>query len=294
LAVFTVDIPVRWTDLDAQAHVNNAVVVDYLQEARIDVLLNSPNAALLGGGIIIVSHAVEYLAPISYDSEPLSIQLRLGDVGAARLSYDYEVSQRGRPAARARSQACVFDFEAGTPRRFTPDERAWFAHVAEPLEPWTPLGTFAIGEDAHRHDFSVRWSDLDSYGHVNNMMFFTYVGEARVALNHAIDPTILPTEMASRSTGVLLIARQDFRYLAQLEHRLEPYRVKTAVAHVGRTSMTFAHEIVDPLDGRVFGRGEVVLVHADLDGRPTPVPDTFRAAAARWPAVRATAPGRRG
>ncbi len=293
MAVFSVDIGVRWSDLDAQSHVNNAVVVDYLQEARIDVLLNGPNAALLGAGIIIVGHGVEYLSPISYDTEPLRAEVRIGDVGAAQLSYGYELTQRGRPVARARSQACVFDFESGRPRRFTEPERDWFVGVAEPLEPWTPLGTFALDDSAHTHPFTVRWSDLDSYGHVNNMCFFTYVGEARVALNHAVDPTILPTEMASEATGVLLIARQDFRYLAQLEHRLEPYAVRTGVAKVGRTSMTFVHEVVDPADGRVFGRGSVVLVHADAAGRPTPVPDTFRDAAAQWPAVRTTAQGRR-
>lgn len=283
MAVFSVDVPIRWVDLDAQGHVNNSLVVDYLQEARVGVLLSGPNAALLDQGIVIVSHSVEYLAPIAYDTQPLRVTMRVGDLGAATLSYAYELSQRGQPVARARSAACAFDFEAGRPRRFTPDERAWFAEVAEPLEPWGPLGPFTVA-DAHVYPVAVRWSDLDSYGHVNNVQFFTFTGEARVALNHAIDPTILPTAMASEATGVLLIARQNLRYLAQLEHRLEPYAVRTGVAHVGRSSMTFAHEIVDPLDGRVFARGAAVLVHADTSGRPTPVPEAVRAAADRWPA----------
>lgn len=285
MATFSVDVGIRWADLDAQAHVNNATVVDYLQEARVHVLLDGPNAALLAHGIVIVSHSVTYLAPISYDTEPLRVTVRIGEVGAARLAYDYELSQRGRPVGRARSQACVFDFEAGRPRRFTPDERRWFEEVAEPLEPLAPLGPWGVGDSAHTHPFTVRWSDLDSYGHVNNTLFLAYLGEARVALNHAIDPTVLPTEMASEVTGTLLIARQDVRYLTQLEHRLAPYVVRTAVARVGRTSVTFAHEIADPADGTVFARAAVVLVHADLAGRPTPVPDAFRAAADRWPAV---------
>ncbi len=285
LAVFTVDVPIRWTDLDAQAHVNNATVVDYLQEARVHVLLGGPNAALLAGGIVIVAHSVTYLAPISYDTEPLQVTVRIGDLGAARLTYDYDLSQRGRPVARARSQACAFDFAAGRPRRFTPDERRWFADVAEPLEPLPALDGFGVGDAAHTHPFVVRWSDLDSYGHVNNTLFLTYLGEARVALNHAIDPAVLPTDMDSDVTGTLLIARQDVRYVTQLEHRVAPYAVRTAVARIGRSSVTFAHEIVDPADGTVFARAGVVLVHADLNGRPTPVPDVFRAAAERWPAV---------
>ena len=34
-----VEVALRWGDMDAQAHVNNATYVDYLQEARVDMLL---------------------------------------------------------------------------------------------------------------------------------------------------------------------------------------------------------------------------------------------------------------
>ncbi len=89
MTAFDVEVGVRWTDLDAQSHVNNATVVDYLQQARIRVLLGGPNAHILDDGIVIVSHAVEYAAPIAYTPEPLHVVLRIGDVGAARLTYDY-------------------------------------------------------------------------------------------------------------------------------------------------------------------------------------------------------------
>lgn len=283
MTAFDVEVGVRWTDLDAQSHVNNATVVDYLQQARIRVLLGGPNAHILDDGIVIVSHAVEYAAPIAYTPEPLHVVLRIGDVGAARLTYDYVLSQRGRVVARARSTAASFDFETGGPRRFTPAQRDWFTAVAEPLEPWAPLGPFTLGKRAHHYPFAVRWSDQDAYGHVNNVQFYTYLGEARVALNLALGPSLLPTAMGSAPTSTLLIARQDLRYIRQMGHRLEPYEVRTGVARVGRTSITFAHEIVDPLDGTVYARGAAVLVHADAEGRPSDVPPTIREAAERWP-----------
>ena len=34
--------PLRWGDMDAQGHVNNAAYLDYLQEARVDFLLSGP------------------------------------------------------------------------------------------------------------------------------------------------------------------------------------------------------------------------------------------------------------
>ncbi len=36
--------PLRWGDMDAQGHLNNAAFVDYLQEARVDYLLGGPAA----------------------------------------------------------------------------------------------------------------------------------------------------------------------------------------------------------------------------------------------------------
>lgn len=281
MAVFDVDVPLRWVDLDAQAHVNNALVVDYLQEARVGVLLRSPNAALLGHGLVVVGHQVDYLAPIEYSSDPLQVRLSIGRVRAASYLYAYELSQQGRPVAEARTEVCVYDFETQCPRKMTDAERAWFDEVAEPVEPLPTLGPFTLAE-AHEYPFVVRWSDVDSYGHVNNVRFVSYVGEARVALHRLLDPDVLPTSMDADPTCTLLIARQDMRYIKRLEHRLEPYVVRTGIARVGTTSVTFAHEIVDPLDGTVYGRGAAVLVHADAAGRPTPVPQVLREAAERW------------
>ena len=285
MAVFSVDVPLRWVDLDAQAHVNNALVVDYLQEARVRALLSGPVGSILRDGVVVVGHHIEYLAPIAFDEEPLRVELRLGHVRAASYRYAYELAHHGRVVARARTDACLFDFAAQRPRRMTADERAWFTSVAEPFEPLEPLGGFAVGEAAHEQPITVRWSDLDSYGHVNNVEFFAYTGAARVALGRALGASVLPTRPDAEASGSLLIARQDLRYLNQLSHRLEPYAVRTAIARVGRTSVTFVHDIVDPQDGPLFARSLAVAVHADAAGRPRPVPDALREAAARWPAV---------
>ncbi len=287
MAVFDVEVGLRWVDLDAQAHVNNSTVVDYLQEARIRALQGGPMGHLLGNGIIVVGHKVEYVAPIGFDTVPLRARLAITNVRAASYSYGYELFQRDRLVARARTDACLFDFATQRPRRMSADERAWFGSVAEHVEPMRGLGEFTLGEAAHELPIVVRWSDLDAYGHVNNVQFFSYVGEARVALNRELLPDVLPTGMDSAPSGTLLIARQDMRYVNQMEHRAEPYAVRTGIGRVGRTSVTFVHEIVDPLDARVMARSVAVLVHADASGRPTAVPDAVRDAATGWPAAHA-------
>ena len=121
---FTVEVPLRWGDMDAQAHVNNAGFIDYLQEARVDFLLASPVAYLLGGGIIVVSHQIEYRAPIAFSTSPVVAEVTVAAVKGAVLELAYTLSHDGAVAAIARTRLCPYDFEKGCVRRLTTEERA--------------------------------------------------------------------------------------------------------------------------------------------------------------------------
>ena len=280
-----VRVPLRWVDLDAQGHANNGALVDYLQEARVDWLLTGPNAHLLGAGIIVVGHQVEYAAPIFFTPEPLEVALRVGDVGAARFTVGYVVRQGEQVVARARTVLANFDLVAGRPARLSDDERAWFSERSVVLEPLRELTGYAVGPNHHTHPFQVRWSDLDAYGHANNTRFFDYVAEARVALKAPLMGNSIRSNPHDEVEHAWMVVRQDMRYVGQVAHRLEPYEVRTAVGATGRTSLTLAAEIVDPLSEQVMSRSTTVLVHGDAAGRPQPLPNEMRHAADMWPAT---------
>lgn len=278
-------VPLRWVDLDAQGHVNNALVADYLQEARVAFLLSGPNAHLLGTSTVVVAHQVEFLTPIEFATEPVEVSVQVGHVGASRFTLGYEVTQGGRPAARAHTTMCIFDFDAGLPRRMTPDERSWFAEHSAPLEPFRSLGRWHVGESAHVHPFEVRWSDLDPYRHVNNVRVFDFVAEARIRMNPSERGTTRMQDAAA-SDLLWMVARQDVEYLNQITHRPAPYQVRSAIARVGRTSMTIVAQVEDPTaDLRLLARTRTVLVCGDAAGRPVPVPESVAAGWRRWPAV---------
>jgi acyl-CoA thioester hydrolase len=276
-------VPLRWVDLDAQGHVNNAVVADYLQEARVEWLLAGPNAHLLGDSTMVVGHQVEYLGPIGFSTEPVEVELSMGTVGASRFVLAYSVVQDGRQVARGRSTLCLFDYRANRVRRMTGAERSWFAAQSVPMESMPSLGRWHVGERAHEYEFTVRWSDLDSYGHVNNVRVFDYIAEARVRMNP--DPNgPNRMEVAAADGMVWMVARQDVDYLGQILLRPEPYVVRTAIGRVGRTSMTTVAEVVDPLDARVLARARTVVVSGDTAGRPVALPKIMHDAAGLWPA----------
>ena len=246
--------PIRWGDLDAQGHVNNAAFLDHLQEARVDWLLAGPPemGQLLEAGVLVVSHQVEYLAPVGYSERPLTIELWVDAVGASRFAIGYDVWDGDVLAARARTAATPFDLAGGGLRRLNPVERQALSAALEPAEPLRVLPRLPVVEPAHHYPLAVRWSDLDSYGHVNNVKYFDYVQEARIVVMHAA--------LDWQPEDVWVVARQDLEYRRPIDFRPERYDVATAVTALGRRSFTLAVEIRDPDSGERYATGRTVVV----------------------------------
>jgi acyl-CoA thioester hydrolase len=268
-------VPLRWGDLDAQGHVNNARFIDYLQEARTDFLLESPAAGLIEAGLIIVQHQIEYRSPLSYSETPLIVDVQVIQVGSARFALAYQLHQAERLVATARTVLCSYDLAAQTPRRLEPAQRQWLRDQLETIEPLRPLERRTLTAAARSAPMRVRWSDLDAYGHVNNAVFFDYVQEGRIAFTAAAAQGLND----SIAEGYLwFVARQDVDYLAPVLFRRQPYVVRTGVAHLGTTSLTFCSEVADPISGQRFAQAATVAVFADGRGRPTPIFDDWKTA----------------
>jgi len=142
----------RWGDLDAYGHVNNAEMLHLLEEARIQafwsagdesddpastaILDASPNTQTWS---LIARQEVEYLAPIAYTRHPLDIQLWISHMGGASLDINYEVySPEGDEPrvlhTRASTTLVLVDATTQRPRRISESERAaWSPYIDEPL-----------------------------------------------------------------------------------------------------------------------------------------------------------------
>ena len=113
----------RWSDMDAYAHVNNASYLSYLEQARVAMFFDRYDGSF-SQGTIIARHEIDYLRPIVYHPEPLRLELWIEHVGGARFTVRYEVFDNGALAARASTICVTFDFETDRPRRITPEERS--------------------------------------------------------------------------------------------------------------------------------------------------------------------------
>ncbi|HWJ53879.1 MAG TPA: acyl-CoA thioesterase, partial [Propionibacteriaceae bacterium] len=145
-----------------------------------------------------------------------------------------------------------FDLERGVLRRLTAEEREILTGHLAPAEPLRPLTRVRSIGNGHRYPLAVRWSDLDSYGHVNNVKFYDYIQEARIAL-------VSETVQWSPET-VWMVARQDVDYLAPMDFRTEPYEVTTLVTAIGTRSFTLAAEVRDPVSGTVYATAGTIVV----------------------------------
>jgi acyl-CoA thioester hydrolase len=251
---YTHNCPMRWGDMDAQAHVNNAAYVDYLQEARVGFLLSGPPVLhqLLDSGVLVVSHQLEYLRPIIVSERPLIINLWVDAIGGSRFTIGYDLYDGDNLAARARTGIAPFDLARNALRRLTAEERDLLARALAPAERLRPLPRVGVLRNDHRYPLTVRWSDLDSYGHVNNVKYYDYIQEARI---HLIISTV-----GWESEAVWMVVRQDLEYLKPIDFRTKPYEVGTAVVALGNRSFTLAAEIRDPASKTVFATARTVVV----------------------------------
>ena len=261
------DCPLRWADMDSLGHVNDVVYVDYLQESRVDMMrVHAPSseAAELAEGVVVVAHELEYVRPLVYSSVPVRIESWAEEVRAASFRLGYEVVSPGLERhvyLRASSVLAPFVFTSERPRRITADERHFLSRTCDQpvvgrgprLDVRRPLDHPAT----HTYDCRIRWSDIDSYNHVNNVKYVEFFQEARIALMTGLGAGSSDRE----PVGGFVVARFDIHYARPIEFRLEPVAVSSWVSRIGRASFEVRGAVHDR--DTVFATSRAVLVGFD-------------------------------
>lgn len=128
----------------------------------------------------------------------------------------------------------------------------------------------------HRTSVTVRFSDLDPWGHVNHARYFSYFESARIELLEEIGFGIM--EMGATGRQIILV-ELTAKYLAasnmhdKLDITTRVESVQRATSHWHQEARRGA-ELVANLDIR--------CAFTDLDGRPARPPEGFMDAIARY------------
>jgi acyl-CoA thioester hydrolase len=116
---------------------------------------------------------------------------------------------------------------------------------------------------------------MDAFGHINNVVFLTYLEEARVDM---LFVNAGNEEAAGKLSAGIVVARHEINYTAPLVFRPEPVAIDLWVSRLGNSSFTIQYEMQDD-DGPTFVKASTVLVPYDVESaRPRRVSDEERAA----------------
>jgi acyl-CoA thioester hydrolase len=119
---------VRWRDLDALNHVNNAVYFTYLEEARVHYLreLGVVSETPSGIGFILAEVRCQFKSPLTL-GERVTVYVRVSELRNSSFIFEYRVEGEGRRlAAEARSTQVCYDYENKRPVAISDEWRETF------------------------------------------------------------------------------------------------------------------------------------------------------------------------
>ena len=118
----------------------------------------------------------------------------------------------------------------------------------------------------------VQWGDQDSFGHVNNVVYFRWMESARIEYFRLAD---FGTSANNQGTGPILASLKcDFRRQMLYPHQV---LISASVVSIGRTSLKMHHRVYSVAQQAVTAEGDSVLVMFDyLSQQPVPVSPDIR------------------
>jgi acyl-CoA thioester hydrolase len=129
MVIFRHTLEVRFRDCDPMGHVNNAVYLTYLEQARFAHWravwgVDFEGLPADAPGVILARVEIDYRRQAKY-GDVLEVRISLERIGRTSFSYGYEVvDQDGAVVAEAKSVQVMYDYTAGRPVPLSDDMKA--------------------------------------------------------------------------------------------------------------------------------------------------------------------------
>jgi acyl-CoA thioester hydrolase len=125
---------VRWNDLDAFGHVNNANYLTYVQESRADFTWWSRKRAgetPLLMDMVVARAEVDFLEPIYEGGFDLDVEIWVTKIGNASFDLAYQMSSNGNIHANAKTVQVAVSMETKKSRPLSDIEREYLGRYLE-------------------------------------------------------------------------------------------------------------------------------------------------------------------
>ena len=141
--------------------------------------------------------------------------------------------------------------------------------MSDPRRQANPQAQSEARKLAHVERIPIRWGDMDAMGHVNNIVYFRYMEQARISW---LD-RLLPARSEGRSIGVVIAnASCNFRRAMTYPGTVE---VKVYVERPGGSSVATYYEL--SIESEIYADGAAVVVFIDVKSqKPQRIPEEIR------------------
>jgi acyl-CoA thioester hydrolase len=120
-------VEIRWSDVDAYMHVNNAVYATYLEECRDEWVDATLGEASDSWDFVLARVAIDFRRELRLEDEEVLVSCALARIGNSSITLSEQIRTRdGELAAEAEAVLVARDREAGRSRLLTDAEREAF------------------------------------------------------------------------------------------------------------------------------------------------------------------------
>ena len=120
-------VEIRWRDVDAYMHVNNAVYATYLEECRDEWVDATLGEASDSWDFVLARVAIDFRRELRLEDEEVLVSCSLARIGNSSLTLSETIRTRdGELAAEAEAVLVARDRELGRSRPLTDVEREAF------------------------------------------------------------------------------------------------------------------------------------------------------------------------
>ena len=105
---YAIDIDVRFRDLDPMGHVNNAVQLSYIEQARAGYFADIVGKLLHSVDTVLVHATIDYEAPITWETDVV-VTIDTVDLGESSITMTYTITADGVTASTAETVQVVVD-----------------------------------------------------------------------------------------------------------------------------------------------------------------------------------------
>lgn len=128
-----------------------------------------------------------------------------------------------------------------------------------------------LADFPHVLSLATRWADVDVYGHVNNVVYYSYFDT--VVNEHLVAHGVLDPQ-ASAVIGLVVETRCT--YFRSLTFP-QPVQAGMRISKLGSSSVRYEIALFQGDDPRAAAQGHFVHVYVDrATQRPVPIPDAVR------------------